>query len=188
MMAATRAVFRRIESLDITPLAVHIRGEDNVLADMLSRREVLLRNEWRLGTETFRWVCDNSPWGRPLCELFANKLNHHLESYVSPCPDPAAWAIDALVCTWPDTVLYAFPPFSILDKTLTKILQEAPRRLLLIAPVRPLATWFPQLYAMATVVTVIPHSVLSLQQPHFVHEMPHPERLSLALWRIQCSA
>lgn len=185
-MAETEATLLLAESLAIQLSAVHIRGENNVLADMLSRSRLVLKTEWRLAPETFLWVCANSPFGPPVLELFANSRNHHLRRYVSPCADAGSWAVDALVCTWPAWVLYAFPPVSILDRVLLKILQERPRRLLLVAPLRPLAPWFPQLRALSLWVRLIPTHVLALHQPHFNHAMQDPTLLSLALWAIHC--
>ena len=187
-MRETATVFELVERLNITLSAIHVKGDLNVLADMLSRRHVILRNEWRLADKTFRWVCANSLWGSPSLELFANQMNRHLPRYVSPCADPHAHAVDALVCTWPREVLYAFPPFTILDRVLLKIQQERPGSLLLIAPVRPLANWYSGLRLFARSVTLIPASVLQLTQPHFEHSLAQPHLLSLALWHIQCPA
>ena len=132
---------------------------------------------------TFHWICHNSPWGRPTLELFANKMNHLLPRYVSQCSDVDAFAV---VCAWPHEVLYAFPPFTILDRVFLKIPVERPQRLLLVPPFRPLASWFPRLRASALSVTLIPKPMLTLLQPHFDHVCPHPMQLSLALWCIHC--
>ena len=104
---------------------------------MLSRQDVLLKNEWRLSPETFHWVCDNCPWGEPEVDLFANRLNTQLPLFFSPCQDQGALGVDALLCPWPNRVCYAFPPTTILDKVAAKMLLEEPRRLLLVAP------WWP---------------------------------------------
>ena len=63
MMRETGAVLALAESLCLTLSAVHVRGELNVLPDMLSRNHAILRNEWRLETHTFQWLCDVSAWG-----------------------------------------------------------------------------------------------------------------------------
>ena len=174
------------ESIGCEIFAVHVKGELNVLADMLSRREIVLKNEWRLGVEAFEWLCEMSPWGKPTIDLFANKLNHQLSRYVSPCRDSAAVAIDALNCVWPEEVSYAFPPTTILDRVLVKILREKPRALVLVAPWWPTTAWFPTLLSLALVVRVFPESILSLTQPHFVHTFQNPQQLSLAAWYISC--
>ena len=172
------------EKENITLLASHVKGDLNVLADMLSRKDSILKHEWRLGDASFHWLRARSPWGDPWCELFANKLNHHLARYVSPCPDSEAWAVDALVCSWPRQTCYAFPPTALLDKVVTKIQQERPSGLLLVAPLWPHTTWFPILQAHAVATHRFPTEILSLHQPHFQHQMPNPEQLCLALWCI----
>ena len=172
------------EKENITLLASHVKGDLNVLADMLSRKDSILKHKLRLGDASFRWLRDHSPWGDPWCELFANKLNHHLARYVSPCPDSDALAVDALVCDWPKQTCYAFPPTALLDKVVTKIQQERPMGLLLVAPLWPHTTWFPILQAHSISTTRFPLDVLSLHQPHFDHRMPSPEQLCLALWCI----
>ena len=186
LMTEARTVLLLAERLDVHVTAVHVRGELNVLADMLSRRTSVIKTEWRLSDAAFQWLCANSPWGTPTCELFANRLNHHLPRYMSPCPDDQAYALDALVCPWPNEVLYAFPPFTLLDRVLLKILQERPRTLLLVAPSRPTATWFPTLQDLTVQKRCFPNECLQLLQPHTSVQMPSVQQLSLALWAIQC--
>jgi hypothetical protein len=176
------------EAHDIDVVAVHIRGELNVLADMLSRQRLVLKTEWRLGQVAFNWICVSSLWGAPQVDLFANRLNTQLPRYMSPCEDENAEGVDALLCSWPDTVCYAFPPTTILARVITKIQQERPRRLLLVAPWWPTKSWFPFLQMAAVQVTVIPEKLISLEQPHFEHKMMSPELLCLALWQINWSA
>ena len=77
-------------SMNCTLKAKHIAGKANVLADLASRAEQVIPSEWKLSPEAFEWVCNQSPWGKPGLELFANSMNHHLDKYVSPCPDPKA--------------------------------------------------------------------------------------------------
>ena len=153
---------------------------------MLSRQDVLLKNEWRLAPNTFKWVCDNSPWGSPEVDLFANRLNTQLPLFFSPCQDKEALGVDALLCPWPNRVCYAFPPTTILDKVATKILLESPQQLLLVAPWWPNKSWFPVLQENAWRIALIPEESLRLIQPHFAMNMPNPMSLSLALWCITC--
>ena len=69
-MAETEATLLLDEALQVTLVASHIRGENNVLADMLSRSQLILKAEWRLGTTAFQWLCLSSPFGPPTLELF----------------------------------------------------------------------------------------------------------------------
>ena len=54
-------MLRLAESFYIVLQAAHIRGEQNVLADILSRQQTVLNTEWRLGWPTFLWVSQMSP-------------------------------------------------------------------------------------------------------------------------------
>ena len=178
------AVLRLAQSLNITIQASHIRGDLNVLADMMSRENYILKNEWRLAPETFRWVCAESVWGDPTIDLFANRLNFQVPRFLSPCQDRQAVGTDALLCRWPNEVCYAFPPTTLMQRVVEKIQQERPARLLLVAPWWPMVTWFPTLQSRATQVRPIPQAVLRLCQPHFRCDMHSPMLLSLALWHI----
>lgn len=130
----------------ISLLARHIMGSLNVLADQLSRHQVDPK-EWTLATkvtnELFRL------WGTPLVDLFANRWNHRIPSYVSPCPDEDAWGVDALSMPWTGMVGYAYPPGILLPKVLGKMAEE-PCELLLIAPLWPGRNWYPQLLSLLT--------------------------------------
>ena len=103
----TEQVLRLAAELDMVIQAVHIKGELNVLADMLSREGLVLKNEWRLSARTFDWVSRESPWDPPTVDLFANRLNKQLSMYFSPCHDDQALGVDALLCKWPGQVCYA---------------------------------------------------------------------------------
>ena len=118
-------VLRLAEFFHVTLQAAHIRGEHNVLADILSRRRTVLKTEWRLGTAAFEWVSSRSPWGPPTIDLFANKFNTQLPRYFSPCPDMQAVSVDALLSPWPREVCYAFPPITLLQQVCVKLLQDA---------------------------------------------------------------
>ena len=80
--------------------ARHIPGRLNVIADKLSRQgqvEDLLVQTWH----------------RPQVDMFATKYKCKLAQYVSPVPDPSAWAVDALTVSWESLDMYVFPPVSL---------------------------------------------------------------------------
>jgi hypothetical protein len=64
----------------------HIPGTFNVLADCLSRFHNPVNTEWELRQVVFDSVVLR--WDRPQVDLFATSLNHKLETFVSPVPDP----------------------------------------------------------------------------------------------------
>ena len=80
-------------------------------------------------------------------DLFASRLNHKLETYVSWKPDPFATFIDAFTIVWGPHSFYAFPPFCLLSKCLQKISSNGATGIL-IAPVWPTQTYFAFLLRM----------------------------------------
>ena len=87
MIEVAERVLRLAESLNIELQAVRVKGELNVLADLLSRQNVVLKNEWRLVDRCFELICKNSMWGPPTIDMFANRLNTELQRFISPCED-----------------------------------------------------------------------------------------------------
>ena len=73
--------------------------------------------------------------------MFATKYNCKLTQYVSPVPDPNAWAVDTLTGPWEDLDMYAFPPVSLLGKV-DKLVDHLYKRVILIAPSWPNMPWF----------------------------------------------
>nr|KAG5694285.1 hypothetical protein BaRGS_032003 [Batillaria attramentaria] len=49
-------------------------------------------------------------FGKPLIDLFATRWNCKLPTFISPVPDPQAWACDALATSWENMFGYAYPP------------------------------------------------------------------------------
>ena len=60
----------------------------------------------------------------PETDLFASALNHQVPKYVSWNPDQEAFAIDAFSISWANMKFYAFPPFSLIGASTSKIKQE----------------------------------------------------------------
>ena len=109
--------------------ARHIPGHLNVIADKLSRHNQVIQTEWSLSQQV---LC--SKWDRPQIDLFATRFNHRLPKFVSPVPDPAAWAVDALSLSWGNLHVYAFPPVSLLNQVESKLMDQGCHRMILIAP------------------------------------------------------
>ena len=88
--------------------AAHIPGEENFVADFLSRGKYL-PTVWVLNRAVFRTIYRmfSSP---PELDLFASALIFRLPKYCSRCPDAQAWKIDALSFPWTGLRLYAFFP------------------------------------------------------------------------------
>ena len=132
----------------VTLRARHIPGRLNVIADKLSRLGQTIQTEWSLHPEVFQAVC--SRWHQPQVDLFATRFNNKLPQFVSPVPDPQAWAVDALSLSWEDLDPYAFPPAAILGKVVEKLQDYPCNRIILIAPGWPNMPWFWDMVAMSS--------------------------------------
>ena len=105
-------------------------------------------------------------------DLFATRFNNKLVQFVSPVPDPQAWAVDALSLVWEDLDPYAFPPAAIVGKVVEK-LQNCPcRRIILIVPGWPNVPWFWDVVAMSSQIPLsLPYLPNLLTQPF--NQTPH---------------
>ena len=107
---------------EIVLRARHIPGHLNVIADKLSRHNQVIQTEWSLSQQVFSQLC--SRWHQPQIDLFATRFNHKLPQFVSPVPDPTAWAVDALSLPWRDLDVYAFPPVSLITQVVSKMVDQ----------------------------------------------------------------
>lgn len=117
--------------------AAHVPGTENI-ADSESRRQHDYM-EWKLDSNIFKHIV--SKLGTPKIDLFASRLNNQLPRYVAYKPDPSAEHIDAFTMCWGNTLMYAFPPFSVIDRCLQKIQQEE-ARVIMVVPHWPTRPWW----------------------------------------------
>ena len=136
----TRLIWLWCLERDITLIAIHLPGVQNVTADMESRKT--RQTEWMLNKKIFERV--NEMFGPFDIDLFASRVSKQLNSYMSWLPDPDALAINALDNLWDFKGMYAFPPFCLLSVVIRKVIQ-ARISVTLIAPVWERQVWFPVL-------------------------------------------
>ena len=162
--------------------ARHLAGQANILADLLSRTGLIVPTEWTLSRQVLEPVWDL--WGKPMIDLFATRFSARLPIFVSPVPDPLAWAVDALSFSWKGLFLYAFPPFALIPKVLLKVEVDQPV-MLLIAPYWPARPWFPLLLKLSSS-DPIPLNVrpCALVQPRSGVKHSNPDGLHLHAWRL----
>ena len=111
-------LLRWTESLDIYLNARYLPGQANVLADLLSRRGQVVGTEWSLHPQVARSLL--RVWGNLSIDLFATSLNSKLPLYCSLVPDPQAVFEDAFRHPWDDLDVYAFPPFPLIGRVITR--------------------------------------------------------------------
>ena len=160
--------------------AAHIPGVNNTVADRESRlnqQEI----EWSLNQELFDAGIHRLSV-KPDIDLFASRLNYRLKRYVSYKPDPGALAVDAFTIQWSQYLFYAFPPFSMIMRTLQKIHRDQATGLLVV-PFWPTQAWWPSLTRMLIqeplVIPSRKNTLLLPQDPNAVH--PLYKQMSLLL-------
>jgi hypothetical protein len=128
------------DSLQTVLTVRHVPGNQNLIADALSRFRVPVNTEWELHPVIFQAI--TLIWDRPLIDLFATSLNYKLETCVSPIPDKKAWAVDAMTISWKRMFNYIFPPFRFLHRILHMIREDGCKTILIV-PAWPRQSWFP---------------------------------------------
>ncbi len=124
--------------------AVHLPGEDNVAAYLLSRGDPR-PGEWRLHPALIQaiWL----RFGKAKVDLFATQENTHCPLWYSMVGPRGPLGVDALANKWPPVLLYAFPPFPLLPAVLAKV-RILKAKVLLVTPDWPQQSWMPDLIAL----------------------------------------
>jgi hypothetical protein len=117
----------------------HIPGNQNLIADALSRFRVPVNTEWELQPVIYQ--ASTLIWGRPLIDLFATSLNYKLETFVSSIPDQKAWLVDAMTISWKGIFNNIFPTFRLPHRILHKMREDGCKTYL-IAPTWSMQSWF----------------------------------------------
>ena len=164
--------------------ARHILGHLNVIADKLSRQGQIIQTEWSLHQEVFNLLIQT--WHCPQVDMFATRYNFKLAQYVSPVPDPNAWAVDALTVSWETLDMYAFPPVSLLGKVISKLADHLYKRVILIAPGWPNMPWFWDLVEMSSQIPLcLPHHPDLVTQPFNKARHRDLTNLNLHAWLLE---
>ena len=175
-MTRTLLEFALLNSIVLVPK--HLPGKLNTLADMGSRREPMA-TEWSLDRRTFNWLSERN--GLPQVDLFANRLNRQVKSFISPFPDNLAIGTNALSVDWNQwDNIYLFPPVNLLVRVMT-CLSSYRGKGILIAPDFPQALWFPQLLERSKGQCSLP-GFHSLYQETFSGRVFHPNP---SIYRLQ---
>lgn len=182
LMTITRDLWNYCLSRQITATASHLPGSLNWEADQASRVYTDSSN-WKLERSVFQRI--NQTWGPVIMDLFADRTNAQIPTYMSWKPDPYSQGTDAFSINWRQGLHYAFPPFCLINKCLWKAQREM-ADLILITPTWQTQTWFPAALDMS-----VEEPILLTSQKELLTSPggePHPlmEKgdLKLAAWRI----
>ena len=156
-----------------------IAGRENVEADFQSRH-INLDTEWKLDSDILFSALSLLQF-YPIIDLFASRLNHQFENYMSLKPDPGATGIDAFSINWVDKYFYAFPPFCLLPRVLQKIKIEMATGVV-IAPYWPAQPFFPLLMKLIIVRPILLSARKTLLQLPSHPGIPHPLHKKIRLF------
>lgn len=185
--AAAREIVTWCVQRDINLDAVHVAGEDNRLADELSRpgqilsRDCMRSVEWSLDQKVADRLFHH--WGLPLVDLFASKLNTKLPQYCARLPDPKSLNRDPLSMPWDEGLYYLYPPQSLVMRCLAKIRREE-AEVIAILSWWPNKGWFPLVLEMLVdfpILLPLDHKIITGMDGE-LH--PSLKSLHLAAWRL----
>lgn len=161
----------------------HIRGLSDSPADWLSR-QCIQEGEWSLSKDLFHLIMVH--FGIPVVDLFASHSNNQVERFYSRYFHPRVEKMDDLTASWPQGLLYAFPPIPLLPRLLHRI-KVLKAQVLVVAPFWPRRPWFSVLQNMsiATSLTLLVSKEMLTQGP-LLH--PCPAWYCLTLWRLSGAA
>jgi hypothetical protein len=162
--------------------ASHIPGVENVLADKLSRKVVVLSSEWSLHQKVANLIFQIL--GKPHVDLFASMGNQKLSCFCSRILQNEAFATDSLRISWKGLWGYAFPPLAILPLVLSKI-REQGATIIVIAPLWPRRSWYTDLlHLLVDFPYRLPFKsdLLSQNKGKFIHH--DPKVFNLVAWKL----
>ncbi|XP_066976777.1 uncharacterized protein [Macrobrachium rosenbergii] len=115
-------------------------------------------------------------------DLFATRFNFRLPVYFSPLVGPMSCRMDAMLHSWDNMQVYAFPPFGLIQEVLSKLRNSINTQMTLICPFWPQRPWFPDFLDRLTEVPVFLPERKNLKQPHFHYFHRNLRMLKLAAW------
>ena len=181
LIKITKQLWEYCLSKQITITAEHLPGSINQIADAQSRDYQDSSNS-KLSPQVFTQI--QELMGKMEIDLFADRMNKQLMKFVSWKPDPEAWETDAFRIAWSQMKAYAFPPFCLIGRCLSKVVQDE-ATLVLIAPTWQTQPWYSVLLEM-----IIEDPILLPPVPDLLTSplnQIHPlqsQGLTLAAWKV----
>ena len=143
MSKLSKEIWEHLFLQQITVTAEYLSGILNVIAES---RNTIDRSEWKLKPKVFQAICQKI--GCPEVDLFASRLFYQIKNIL--CMETRPLGTDALQQNWSHHhLLYAFPPFSLIQKVLQKVRQENVPLLIIVTPTWPGQCWYPELLCLS---------------------------------------
>lgn len=152
----TKEVWEWCHIRQIWLFASYITSKDNYIADRESRSKNI-ESEYSLSTQAYNKIV--LKFGNPDIDLFASHSNKKCTKYISWKQDPGSYAVDAFSFSW-SSFFYAFPPFTMIGKTLNKIIRDRAEGIMVV-PKWNSQPWYPLFLK------------LLVEEPLYFH--PHPK-------------
>lgn len=137
--SVSKRIWQLCERKNIWIFASYIQSEENVEADKESRLSNI-DTEWELADFEFSRIINQ--FGMPNIDLFATRINKKCNVFCSWHKDPESTFIDAFTLNWNMFYFYAFPPFSLILRSLQKIVCDKATGILVV-PFWTTQPWFP---------------------------------------------
>lgn len=134
-----KEIWQCCEDRNLWIFASYVASSDNMDADEASRMEQS-ETEWELAPWAYGEI--ELAFGKVDIDLFASNVNTKCSKFVSWHRDPEAWAVDAFTIQWTNLRFYAFPPFTIILRTIRKIISDKAKGILIV-PFWPTQAWYP---------------------------------------------
>lgn len=176
----TYEIWEWCEQRNLWLFASYIPSKDNE-ADAASRIDNI-DTEWELSPFAFQNIVYK--FNQPEIDLFASNSNNKCEKYCSWHRDSLAFCIDAFTVDWNEYYFYAFPPFSLILKTLKKI-QTDQACGILVVPNWCGQPWYPLWLSLLDSEPIIFHpDVNLLRSPCRKIQHPLAQKMSLMAARL----
>ena len=124
--------------------------------------------------------------GNPRDRLFASRFSRQIKTYFSWSQDPLSQAADFFQQNWFHKSIYAFPPFCMISKVLSKVLKDKVPMMILVTPAWPSQLWYPEAMRMS-----IQQPILLTWRRDFlknpkreIHPLVQNKTLNLLAWAI----
>lgn len=134
-----KQIWQWCEERKLWIFASYIASRENSIADRESRL-LPKETEWELAPYAFTKL--ENIFGKFEIDLFASSSNNKCKKFISWKQDPNSCAVDAFTVKWDQYKFYAFPPFSLILRTLQKIITDKSEGVLVV-PYWPTQSWFP---------------------------------------------